>query len=457
MRNKVIKQNGIPVRGEITIDITRKHGKREHKVYNMLTTFGKSYMLANGLARQYGVNTNHLRNKIRIQGKDSDTSVYANQTGPYLNDYQSVVTTGSRICNLLLSNPTLNVNKSLYIPSLDDLSGFAFTDTASTASLKEGIVAPLADNTRVDNAIVRRFQYGADLACEFDTIAMSTKAPGGSSSSFGRVVPQFRSIMPITYSSGDHTIEYVGLHLLSEGKLIFKDSATDMTYTLNLESGIIVQGGDANIQSGYSTASGTSYISAFKYNNYTYVTYWYSPMYGSRYMKYDVYDSTGTRIAHDLTAAGENSIVYYNNKFYAAGSSTWYEMVENESGILQADTSSSIAAPVTLDSNYNYNTCGDALGGYTVFGYTAGTSLQTVYFLDTDYAVATQGYTTKMLFSYNGVVYSVGAGEAQTHNWANKVDGLIEFGNLLSFHTLSETITKNVGDLMYVTYAYTMN
>lgn len=457
MRNKVVKQNGIPVRGEITIDIKRKHGAREQKVYNMLTTFGKSYMLANGLARQYGVNTSHSRNKVYIQGKDRYTSNYENQTGPYLNNYGSVVTAGSRICNLLLNNPALSVNKSLYIPSLDDVSGFAFTDTASTASLKEGIVAPLADNTRVDNAIVRRFQYGADLACEFDTIAMSTKALGGTAASYGRIVPQFRSIMPIVYSSGSHTIEYVGLHQLSEGKLIFKDSATDIAYTLNLESGIIVQGGDADIPAGYSSITGNSYISAFKYNNYTYVTYWFSPMYGSRYMKYDVYDSTGTRIAHDLTAAGENSIVYYNNKFYAAGSSTWYEMVENESGILQADTSLSIAAPVVLDSNYNYSTCGDALGGYTVFGYTAGSSIQTAYFLDTDYNVVTQGQSTKMLFSYNGVVYSVGQGEAQTYNWANKADGLIEFGNLLSFHTLSETITKNVGDLMYVTYAYTMN
>ena len=464
MRSLVGSQGGIPVHGEITIELKRKHGRMEKKVYNMLTQFGKSYVLANGLARQYGVNTAHYRNKIYIQGKDAGTAGQTAQTGPYLNDYRDsyIKTDGSRICNMLLNNPPLNVNKGLYLPTSSELAAFAYADSSVSGALNEGSVAILADQGRKDNAIVRRFQYGTDLACEFDTIAMSTKVPGNTGSTYGRIVPQFRSVLPIVYSSSIE-IERIGVHKLSEGKLVIEAGLYGNTYTLDLNSGIIVPGGTANVYvNHYDGTRANSTITAFSYGNYTYVIYVNNDGFSSG-LRYAVYDSTGTLVAANKELNSGYGLVYYNNKFYAVTSGTWYEMVEGTNSYLEVDTSASITAPYSLSSSNLYAVMGTPTGGYTniscyyrYYSNTGGTTYKS--FLDSEFNITTAELNENaMMFSYNGAIYSVGAGEAQEYDWANKVDGLIEFGNLLSFHTLSETITKNVGDLMYVTYAYTMN
>lgn len=456
------------VHGYIEIEILKKHGKRLIHRENMLTQFGKSYVLSNGFGGLFNDACNYKSNNIRLVGERpwGESNSIGEPFGPYCGYNTYKWTGGSKITNMLLNNPALTQDTGLYIPG-DELAGYAYADSQQSGQLAEGVTTQLSDSQQRNNRIVRKFAYPADLACEFNTIAMSTYTPDGLA---GRIVPIFRSISPFVYSSSQMSgsvINKVGPHAIASNSIIYK-AANDATYNLAVNTGIFTEG------SGLWWGDKRQILSVFVYGNYTYVVYMAQGTYtDTSRIKIDVLQSSDGTVVNtmsftvrDYSSYYAYGLVYYDNTFYFVDgyAELWYPLTENSSGYLDWSSSTSVSPLVTLATGM-YTAVGNAQAGYknAKIGFTYQSTMDWKYtptswqLLDSTFTATTPSTSyTGLLFNIGNGLYTLGAGESAAADWANKLDGLIEYGNLLSFHVLNESITKNVGDILYVTYAYTI-
>lgn len=474
------------VHGYIEIELIKKHGQRLVFHENILTQFGKSFVMSNGLAGMFGAGTTKSSNKIRCNGTRSYLSYGTDNTnpvGPYLlNGNGTEYTDGSKITNLLLTNPTLAVDKALYIPNSDTLAGYAVADSSASGTLKEGTVAQLKDSQDRARKIVRRFEYASDLACEFNCIAMSTINTTGTT---GRIVPMYRSIQPLVYNYSTmsyYTLNRVGLGKLKDGLLTFK-AANNVVYTVSGTTGVIEEGGTVNEE-----FAKQQIISVFTYGDYTYVITTLAGSY-SRTSRVGYYVlNTAGEVVQTYTFTVSNysydksyGMIYYDNTFYFVDCSEqftgggangyeytgyWYPLTENSvSGILEFNASTRISFKKQIPYGM-HSVIGSDTAGFTnlAIGVTGNTS--TYWYLeptgfwlvDADFnKIGSETAYTGCLFNIGNQVLSLAKCEQYAQDWADKLEGLVEYGNLLSYHMLEQPIQKNVGDVMYVTYSYTID
>lgn len=454
------------VHGYIEIELIKKHGKRLIHRENMLTQFGKSYVLSNGFGGLFNDACKYKSNNIRLVGERLRQENDNHPIGVYCGPANYKWTGGSKITNMLLNNPVLTQGTGLYIPG-DELEGYAYADSQQGGQLAEGVTAQLSDSQQRNNRIVRKFAYQADLACEFNTIAMSTYTPDGLA---GRIVPMFRSISPFVYNYSQMSgsvINKVGPHAIANNCIIYK-AANDATYNLAVNTGIFTEG------SGLWWGDKRQILSVFVRGNYTYVVYMAQGTYtDTSRIKIDVLQNTDGTVVNtmsfsrrDYSSSIAYGLVYYNDTLYFVDgyAELWYPLTENASGYLDWSSSTSIAQPESLATGM-YAVVGNVQAGFknVMIGLTYRSSMDWKYtptswqLLDDEFTATTPSTSyTGLLFNIGNGLYTLGAGESTAADWANKLDGLIEYGNLLSFHVLDESITKNVGDILYVTYAYTI-
>lgn len=471
------------VHGYIEIELHKKHGQKLIFHENILTQFGKSFVLSNGLGGLFGYGTTKTSNRIRCTGT-RPADVYSNTypVGPYLcnliSSRNTVYTDGSKVTNLLLNNPTLAVDKGLYLPTGDTLAGYAGLDTAASGTLKEGVISQLKDSQDRVRKIVRRFEYPSDLACEFNCIAMSTVTPGGAN---GRVVPLYRSVQPVVFNSQTMTPtdlrdeQQLGYHKLTDNQIVFT-AANGNNYTVNAATGAIEEGGDIQ-----GTILNKQVISVFNHNDYTYVVKMVANTSYSRSadISYDVLAADGTKVASYtfsptyFSTSSSMGIIYYEGDFYYVWGyyNRWYKLTQDSSGILSFNPNSYITAPITLPTAL-FSVIGNTQSGYTTIQavttysnsgpYVPG--INWWYYSPTSFYLTDENYERTIGCTYNGGLFMCGnqilsfdLAEQYERDWCNKLPGLVEYGNILSYHMLEQPIQKNVGDTMYVTYSYTID
>lgn len=454
------------VHGYIEVELNKKHGKRILLHENMLTQFGKSVVIGNGLGGIFTEGSNKTLNKIRCIGTRDYVYDINYPIGPYLTGSGTVYTDGSKITNLLLNNPQLYSDTGLYIPDDNTLAGYAALDTSASGTLKEGTVAYVKDAQNRIRRLVRRFEYPADLACEFNTIAMATMTPTGTT---GRIIPMYRNVNPFVYNASSmsgFTISKIGLTKLKDG-LVSYEAADGKTYTVSCITGKIEEGG--TVQTGYNK---NEIISVFTKGNYTYVVRALQGNY-SRQMRvgYDVLDTAGNIVYNtyfsvaDWTNSYYYGIVYYEGEFYFVYgySGRWYKLVDTGAGYMQFNTNTYINAPITLPTA-TFSVVGSDSSGFTTyqFGFTYISS--SPYYLPTSFASTNNYAKVGNNIAYKGCLFSIGHqvlsfdyAETKEYDWAPKLESLIEYGNLLSYHTLDQPIQKSVGDSMFITYSYVID
>lgn len=448
------------VHGYIEVELNKKHGKRILLHENMLTQFGKSVVIGNGLGGIFSESSNKTLNKIRCSGIRGFASGDNYEIGPYLTGSASAYTGGSKITNLLLNNPQLSSDTGLYIPDDNTLAGYAALDKASSASLKEGTVAYVKDSQDRIRRLVRRFEYPVDLACEFNTIAMSTMTPTGTT---GRVIPMYRNVNPFVYNASsmqNFTISKVGLHKLKDG-LVSYEAADGKTYTVSCITGKIEEGGTVqNI--------GRNTISVFTKGNYTYLVKALSGYYAEHLkIGYNVLDADGNMVYNTSFSVGDTGnycygMIYYQGEFYLVYGYTgkWYKLVDTGKGYMEFSESTYITAPVTLPNN-NFTVSGSESAGFKTYAfYFDLRSIRPTSFFVTNSSYAKVGNSieyTGCLFSIGHQVLSLGYAETREYAWAPQLESLVEYGNLLSYHTLDKPIQKSIGDSMSITYSYVID
>lgn len=457
------------VHGYIEVELNKKHGKRILLHENMLTQFGKSVVIGNGLGGIFSAGTDKKLNNIRCIGTREYTYYgTANPVGPYLVNMTDVYTDGSKITNLLLNNPSLSSDTGLYIPDDDTLAGYAALDTSASGTLKEGTVSYVKDAQNRIRRLVRRFEYSPDLACEFNTIAMATMTPTGTT---GRVIPMYRNVNPFVYNDSSmqyFTIQNVGLHKIKDSLVSFT-AADGATYTVSGITGKIEQTG--TVQTGYDK---NTIISVFTKGNYTYVVRALPGNYSNQMrIGYDVLDTDGNTVYStyfsigDWTTSYYYGMVYYEGDFYFVygWSGRWYKLTDTGSGYMTFSASTYINAPITLPTK-TFSVLGSDSAGFTTyqfgFTFTRGSS---PYYFPTSFTPVNSSYEavgsavayTGCLFNIGHQVLSFAYAETKEYDWAPKLESLVEYGNLISYHTLDQTIQKSVGDTMFITYSYVID
>lgn len=451
------------VHGYIEVELNKKHGKRILLHENMLTQFGKSVVIGNGLGGIFSESSNKTLNKIRCSGIRGFASDRDYPIGPYLTGSNSAYTDGSKITNLLLNNPQLSSDTGLYIPDDNTLAGYAALDKASSASLKEGTVAYVKDSQDRIRRLVRRFEYPVDLACEFNTIAMATMTPTGTT---GRVIPMYRNVNPFVYNASsmrNFTISKIGLTKIKDG-LVSYTAADGNTYTVSGITGKIEEGGTVhNIDS--------NTISVFTKGNYTYLVKALAGSYaGNVNIGYNVLDADGNIVYNTSFSVGDYGnycygMVYYQGEFYLVYGYTgiWYKLVDKGNGYIEFDTNTYITAPVTLQNNY-FSVIGSESAGFKTYAFNIsynsiyGTRPTAFFVTSNSYAKVGNSIPYKgCLFSIGHQVLSFNYAETKEYDWAPKLESLVEYGNLLSYHTLDQPIQKSVGDSMFITYSYVID
>ena len=456
------------VHGYIEVELNKKHGKRILLHENMLTQFGKSVVIGNGLGGIFTEGSNKTLNRIKCIGTRDYVADKNYPIGPYLTGSASTYTDGSKITNLLLNNPQLSSDTGLYIPDDNTLAGYAARDKASSGSLKEGTVAYVKDSQDRIRRLVRRFEYPTDLACEFNTIAMATMTPTGTT---GRVIPMYRNVNPFVYNASSMSsfiISEVGLHKIKDGLVSYK-AADGKTYTVSCITGKIEEGG--TVQTGYNKSG---IISVFTKGNYTYVVraLRVNSSGGTTKIGYDVLDTDGNTVYSTSFSAGvwasgySYGMVYYEGEFYFVygENGRWYKLVDTGNGYMEYSIDTYITAPITLPTA-TFSVTGSDSSGFTTYQFSLTYVSASGYSLPRSLAITNSSYAkvgnsiayTGCLFSVGHQVLSFGYAETKEYDWAPKLESLIEYGNLISYHTLDQPIQKSVGDSMFITYSYVID
>lgn len=434
--------------GDITVELIKKHGKKEIHTENLITGFGRSFVLANGLSTLYNAGTSQTMNKIR---KVSD-SVYWPNAG--------ATTPPSIVCNVLLNNPFIEEGQGLYVPTTDELIAYSYADTTASAST-EGTITSIKEGTTQKKKVTRRFAYGSDIAGEFNTIATMLTTPSFANGSTATIKRPLRGL-----ASEDATITSVNYMKLDEGILLLNMSDSSVRQ-YDLATGYITTytGTVPSMPSG-------NLLTIFKINNYTYYcTYTVSShsSYQDVVLHLYGYDSTGTLVLNNWTLADSTSSVYNlcsgliydntNEKYYvvtqsAAGTpyGTQYEVYVNSDGLITGKGETSDTLPSV---GYFNRGCFCLVGQASSNVYAAyhGRDYAEYTFLGLDLSNYVNG---AIQFFYNNGGYAVAYDKlwnTGSNAWTSDYQ-LCQFGNLLSYHEFATPIVKDVGDILYISYSY---
>lgn len=397
--------------GEITVELIKKHGNRLVRRENLVTGFGRSAIIANGLSTIF---TDASMNKIEVSSLGISDRGYE---GNYF-FFQRSTPPQAKVVNLLLNQPAVQPGQGVYKPTASELVAFAYNSSVSAAN--EGAVTDLADGTSMKKKLTRRFSYGSSIAGTFDTIATSLVTPSGNAGSVIKI--------PKYVASAD--VNRISARYLKTGKvqlLLSGNSVVDY----DLATGVVTQSSEAFPSYAYSNT-----YAVFEIGDYVYEINTYSSQNVGTCVIYG-FDSTGSLVYTSSSMSGSSTSDMINfwydetaDKYYlTAGesSSYHYELVLNSSGLITniQVTSDSITLPAsqrimvgTKDSHIYTN-------GRSIFAELTDTA----YYTASDYPV----------FLFNG------------HTFTKQI---AELGNLISYHTFSVPFVKDVGDILNVSYSY---
>lgn len=439
--------------GQISVELIKKHGKIERIEDNLVTGFGKSFILANGLSNLFNANTSQTKNKVDFGYFESGTygRGYLN-AGPYFKKipYASAI---GRVVNLLLDSPTLTAGQGVYLPKSTELVASAYAD--SGASTTQGIIADLKDGTQMRKCLTRRYVYGTSVSGQFNTIATLLTTSNGASGCIGQLT---RLLSPGL--SSDTQPASFNLSKLLAGKIIItmEDSSV---YEYDMNTGVLV------LSSG--TWTGHYNAATFIYKDNLYVLY--NPSSSDRSTVYIAgYDSTGTEVLAPLSIGSS----YYNSSYFKV----WYDSTTDKVYLNTKQTPS-------LITTYEFTTSNDVITGTAitsdsitlptfpfnitvpvgevtnnVYSFGANYGLQQRYYVGTDGPASTSTLSSDFSvasFMYNDRLYAM-SGSYYTGSGSYGTEDsyacLMELGNLLSYHEFSTPFIKDVGDELYVSYSY---
>lgn len=430
--------------GQIRVELIKKHGKIERIEDNLVTGFGKSFVLTNGLATLFAGNTSQAQNKINF-GDTYKTS------GPYF-PQQPANANLAYVTNLLLNSPTLAAGQGVYLPKTEELVAFASSD--SGAGTTQGVIAELKEGTQMRKCLTRRYVYGTSVSGQFDTIATLLTTPNGAS---GRIGSLARLLSP-GLSTGIQPSS-LNLSKLLAGKIMINMSDNSV-YEYDMNTGVLT------LSSG--TYTGHYNAATFIYKDNLYILY--NPSVSDRSTVYIAgYDSTGTQILAP-TPIGSS---YYNSSYFKV----WYDSTTDKVYLNFVDSPS-------LANTYEFTVSNDVITGTqitsdsitvptfpfnitvpigevtnNIYSYGSNYGLSQRYYLGTEGPASTKTLSLNFsvaTFMIGGRLYGTSgryvSGDNQYINYTTAA--LIEFGNLLSYHTFSVPFIKDVGDELYVSYSY---
>lgn len=438
----------INIGGEILVELKRKNGKREIFRHNMMTEFGRSFALSQGINK---LRYSTAKNRGTLVTLCSSTYNTISPTGvgalpPVANPTSSggVDQTASKLCNLLMNIPsgTITKKKACFMPESANLLAYAFRDTASASN--EGYIDTTADNIALRNRVVTRYVYPSDLAGQFNCIAMSTMTPDTTYK--GRAAKVQRSIARILSSSNSmpNYILYDGTYLYLYPSDLGK---------VNLETGEVTDH-NYTVYSDFFTYPDTSsghYATYFTYNGFPMQIYYqYSSSAGNSYLYVNCKAANGTiqQWSTRLYGLGFRGAFFKNGSLYVSFQygSTYKVTVDSTTGAMTyATTSDDVSdlldkAYLPLDEN-NYIDVNWKFNGLKV----PNTG---IYFIHDNKLLS---FAKPDLYSLSWNIGYNGSSQANSENL------LTEYGNILSFHQYDNPIVKNVGDELSVTYSYYMS
>lgn len=429
--------------GQIRVELIKKHGKIERIEDNLVTGFGKSFVLANGLATLFAGNTTQTGNKITF----GDT----NKTpGPYFPQQPTNANLGY-VTNLLLNNPTLAAGQGFYLPGAEELVASAYADSGAGAT--RGIVTELKAGTQMRKCLTRRYVYGTSVSGQFDTIATLLTTPDLASGRMGRLIRLLS-----TGLSTDIQPSSVNLSRLHDGKIMINMSDSSV-YEYDMLTGVLT------LSSG--TWTPHYFASTFIYNDNLYIIYSEG---NSRYDRIDIvgYNSAGVEILAPINIGGGN--------FSSGCLRVWYDNTTDKV-YLNIDSSPSLAG------TYEFTTSAGVITGkqitsdsITIPSFSYGVAVPVGEVTDNIYTFASSYFSYRAYLSLDGPasanilnlnsngpcfmlnnrLYAIAGkyitGGSQYMSTVNVA--LTEYGNLLSYHTFSTPFIKDVGDELYVSYSY---
>lgn len=431
--------------GRISVELIKKHGKIEHIEDNLVTGFGKSFVLANGLATLFAGNTSQAQNKITLGGATYQTP------GPYF-PKQPANANLSYITNLLLDSPTLVAGQGIYLPKAAELVASASAD--SGAGTTQGIITELKEGTQMRKCLTRRYVYGTSVSGQFNTIATLLTTPNGASGRIGRLT---RLLSPGL--STDAQPSSLNLSKLLAGKIMINMSDSSV-YEYDMTTGVLA------LSSG--TWTGHYNAATFIYKGNLYVLY--NPSLSDYSTVYIAgYDSTGTEVLAPISIGSS-----YNNPSYFK---VWYDSTTDKVYLNTFD-------PPLLGNTYEFTTSADVITGTAitsdsitlptfaraitvpvgevtnnVYSFGASYGLQQRYYVGTDGPASSNILNLKYnvaSFMLGNRLYGIAGRYISGDNQytRNASAALVEFGNLLSYHEFSTPFIKDVGDELYVSYSY---
>ena len=439
----------INIGGEILVELKRKNGKREIFKHNMMTEFGRSFALSQGINKlRYSTSKNKGTLGVIGIGNANNTinPLGVGAIPPTANPASSggVDQTASKLCNLLMniSSGTITKKKACFMPESANLLAYAFRDTASAAN--EGYIDWTGDNIAFKNRVVTRYVYPSDLAGQFNCIAMSTMTPDTTYK--GRAAKVQRSIARILSSSNSmpNYILYDGTYLYLYPSDLGK---------VNLETGEVTDH-SYTVYSDFFTYPDTSsghYATYFTYNGFPMQIYYqYSSSASNSYLYVNCKAANGTiqQWSTRLYGLGFRGAFFKNGSLYVSFQygSTYKVTVDSTTGAMTyATTSDDVSdlldkAYLPLDEN-NYIDVNWKFNGMKVPN-------PGIYFIHDNKLLS---FAKPDLYSLSWNIGYNGTSQSSAENL------LTEYGNILSFHQYDNPIVKNVGDELSVTYSYYMS
>lgn len=437
----------INIGGEILVELKRKNGKREIFKHNMMTEFGRSFALSQGINKlRYSTSKN--RGTLVTLCNNTYNTISPAGVGalpPVANPTASggVDQTASKLCNLLMNIPsgTITKKKACFMPESANLLAYAFRDTASAAN--EGYIDITADNIALKNRVVTRYVYPSDLAGQFNCIAMSTMTPDATYK--GRAAKVQRSIARILSAANSplQRIMYDGTYLYLYPVELGK---------VNLETGEVTEHSYTQTNFFYlpNITDGGSWASYFMYNGFMMqLRYEYSSSAGNSYVYLSVLktDDTIQSWSTRLYGLGFRGAFFKNGSLYVSFQygSTYKVTVDSTTGVMSYSTTSDDVSDL-LDKAY--------------------IPLDENTYIDVNWKVnGLKINTNSLYFMHDSKLLSLALPDLYSQSWnigytngsrLNSEYLLTEYGNILSFHQYDNPIVKNVGDELSVTYSYYM-
>lgn len=439
--------SNLELHGKITIELKKKDGRIIKEQLNLLTDFGKMYAMSQGLGRLM-LHSNRLTSATIIDQSDKK------YVGPYFYGSGTLLKNESGLCNVLLNvdNSTLTEQTSLFIPSEEELQGFAFND-AYGDTLKEGMVTKIPDNLVNNLQIHRSYAYQEDLACVFNCVAMTLR-PFNTGKA---VVPIKKSIQPYVYNVGTPATKFTPGPFMNIAANEIALNTNGNTAVVNLDTGIIDTSRQPVLIADLHSSSSDYGYGIFTYGEYVYVTEVTAQAYASIYNK-----TTGELIEKHYYGGASNTnnkvnLIYYNGKFYCMVGSTIKEIQADSQGILRTLVTTTDDVSALSSNTFMYGTVVGHEGNYyNVVRVDGKPVLYNEFMFNCGSLAATNIKYGDTYFSINNRLLSWARSDIQQYyGWTDCNDVMLaQYGNLLSYHMFAKPIQKNVGDSLTVTYTY---